>query len=83
MGQVMRATVTEDYASVERSGLWPNPSPPACQGDAVASPGHRRTLTRNQISYHLLMGIFKPAKMANADNDLSQSETIGREDIAG
>ena len=41
MGQVLRTAGTEDQASVKRSGLSPNPSPPA----------HRRTITRNQISY--------------------------------
>ena len=38
---MVRITGTEDQASAERSGLSPNPSPP----------GHRRTVTRNQISY--------------------------------
>jgi len=43
MDQVLRDTGTEDHASAERSGLSPNPSPPT----------HRRTVTRNQISYQL------------------------------
>ena len=46
MFQEMRDTGTEDQASDERSGLSPNPSPPV----------HRRTVTRNQISYQLMVG---------------------------
>ena len=53
MGQVLRATGTEDQASVERSGLSPNPSPPA----------HRRTVTRNQISYQLRKEMRKKTLM--------------------
>ena len=49
---MVRIIGTGDQASAERSGLSPNPSPP----------GHRRTVTRNQISYQLMtaMGGAEP-----------------------
>jgi len=60
MFQEMRETHAEGQASVKRSGLSPNPSPP----------DHRRTVTRNELSYQLVTFRFKEIIMSRRSKTL-------------